>query len=123
MHLLGVLEYEDVTTLIFRRLDTTSMVTLGRVSRAVRAAQRSAIRNSTGSRGLVGRGASHLSGTSTKVPEISCWEGSAHIGTRVSVEAPRHSNGVASLCCRRVARLPGSENMCGSGWRKWGGGY
>ena len=46
MHLLEVLEYEDVTTLIFRRLDTTSMVALGRVSRAVRAAQRSAIRNS-----------------------------------------------------------------------------
>ena len=46
MPLVELLETTDVAALVLGRLDTTSMVALGRASRGVRAAQRSAIRDS-----------------------------------------------------------------------------
>ena len=46
MPLIEVLESTDVAILMLSSLNTTSMVALGRVSRAVRAAQRGAITNS-----------------------------------------------------------------------------
>ena len=46
MLLIEALESPDIAILVLSRLNTTSMVALGRVSRAVRAAQRSAISNS-----------------------------------------------------------------------------
>ena len=46
MPLIEMLEHTDVAVLVLSSLNTTTMVALGRVSRAVRAAQRGAIRNS-----------------------------------------------------------------------------
>ena len=46
MPLVELLETTDVAALVLGCLDTTSMVALGRASRGVRAAQRSAIRDS-----------------------------------------------------------------------------
>ena len=46
MPLIEALESTDVAVLVLSSLNTTSMVALGRVSRAVRAAQRGAISNS-----------------------------------------------------------------------------
>ena len=46
MLLIEALESPDIAILVLSGLNTTSMVALGRVSRAVRAAQRSAISNS-----------------------------------------------------------------------------
>jgi len=46
MPLVELLETTDVAALVLGRLDTTSMAALGRASRGVRAAQRSAIRDS-----------------------------------------------------------------------------